>query len=61
MIEDLYLPNKKKKIIVVTFLVSDLPSGYMNMELLGELPIKVWLDYSNFINKNRLFSGANDR
>ncbi len=36
---NLYLPNKKNNYIVVTFLVSDLPSGYINIELLGEWPL----------------------
>ncbi len=39
MIEEIYTYlTKKKKKIIVTFLVSDLPSGYINIELLGELP-----------------------
>ncbi len=41
MIEEIYVPTKKK-IIVVTFSISDLPSGYINIELLRELPIYVY-------------------
>ncbi len=34
---DLYKLNKK--IIIVTFSVSDLPNCYINIELFGELPL----------------------
>ncbi len=39
MIEKIYNYLTKKKIIVVTFLVSDLRSSYVNIELLRELPM----------------------
>ncbi len=46
MIEEIYT-YLTKQIIVVTFLVSDLPSRYINIELLGELSSYWWSRFNS--------------